>query len=168
VGQSGTVSWGTIGITAPTSATAALSGYNDVGYIDQDGVTMSVTPTVEDLFVWQATTAIRRVASETTIAFSGNLAEYNAAALPVVFGGGTVAAGTYTFPADASTNDFAGVIDVVDGSTKLRFVFPKANQTESVESSFNRTSLATLSFNFGVLSPGGGTAPLVAYKNGNF
>jgi hypothetical protein len=168
VGQSGTVLYGTVGVTQPTSATAATTGYSDVGYLDDGGCTLAITPTTEEFFVWQATAPIRRVATQTTYAFSGNFAEWNATSIPVLFGGGTVAAGTYTFPETPATNDFAGCIDVVDGSTKLRFVFPKANQTETVEAPFNKSALSTLAFNFGVLAPGSGTAPLIIYKNSSF
>lgn len=168
VGQSGTVLYGTIGVTQPTSATAVTTGYTDVGYISDGGVTLNVTPTLEEMFVWQAAAPIRRIATQTTYAFSGELAEWNLASIPALFGGGVIAAGTYTFPETPTTNEIAGCIDVVDSSAKLRFVFPRGSQTETVEAPFNKTSLSTLAFNFGVLAPGSGTAPLIIYKNSTF
>jgi hypothetical protein len=168
VGQSGTVLFGTIGVTLPTGATAATTGMTDVGYIDSDGVTFSLTPTVEEFFVWQASAPIRRIATQTTYSFAGKFAEFNANTIPLLFGGGTVTAGTYNFPESPSTNTFAGCIDVVDSTTKFRFTFPVGSQTETVETPFNKAALATLAFNFGVLAAGSGTAPLNVYKNANF
>jgi hypothetical protein len=168
VGQSGTVLAGTLNTTLPGSATAATTGFTDMGYLDADGVTMTVTPSVEDLFVWQSQTAVRRIAQNTTIGFAGKFAEWNANVIPYILGGGTVTAGTYSIPDSPSVNNFAGVIDVTDGSVKLRFTFPSASQTEAVEAAFNRQGISTLSFNYGVLAPGGGTAPLNIYKNSNF
>ena len=160
VGQGGTVMYGTIGITSPTSATAAPTGYNDVGYLDQDGLSLSVSPEVTDLFVWQAKQPVRREQQTTAINVSGQLAEWNAAIVPIVFGGGTVTGGSYTFPTDQDAiNEFAVLADVVDGTDKLRFIFHRATQAEAVETQFNRGALATLSFNFGVLAPSAGGSP---------
>lgn len=166
VGQGGTVLYGTVGITAPTSATGSVTGYTDVGYLDEDGCSLSVTGNVVDFNVWQSRQPGRRENQAQTINFTGKLAEWNAASVPVVFGGGAVTTGTYAFPTDtASLNEFAGVIDVVDASDKFRFVFYRANQTGAVETQFNRSNLAVLPFEFGVLAPAGGGVPVTLYSN---
>ena len=161
VGQGGTVMYGTVGVTTPTSATAATTGFSDVGYLDEDGVTISVTPNVQDFNVWQSKQPVRRENLSQDIRVSGNFAEWNPNTVPVVFGGGAVSGGSYTFPTDTDAlNEFAVLVDVVDGSTKkLRFNFFRATQAEAVETQFNRSNLATLSFNFGVLAPTAGGSP---------
>lgn len=171
VGAGGTVHWGTTGITAPTSATAAPGGtYADLGYLDEDGVTVSVTGNIQDFAVWQSRQPGRREALGQDISVSGKFAEWNTNTVPRVFGGGSVAltgaAGTYPFPTDtASLEEFAIVVTVQDSTDYHRFVFGRVNQTESVEVQFNRSNLAVLPFNFAVLAPAAGGSPGTYYTN---
>lgn len=167
VGAGGTVLWGTTGISAPTSATSAPGGtYADLGYLDEDGVTLTVTPNIQDFAVWQSRQPGRREALAQDITLSGKFAEWNANTVPRVFGGGAVTTGTYAFPTDtASLEEFAVVADVIDSTDKHRFVFGRVNQTEAVEVTFNRSSLAVLPFNFAVLAPSGGGSPGSYYTN---
>ena len=165
VGLGGTVMYGTVGVTSPASATAATTGYTDVGYLDEDGVTIAASPEVTDFNVWQSKQPVRRENQTQDIRISGNLAEWNAAVVPLVFGGGAVAAGSYNFPSDtAALNEFSPLVDVQDGTKLLRFVFYRATQAEAVETQFNRSNLATLSFNFGVLAPTAGGSPGVIHS----
>lgn len=165
VGQGGTVLWGTTGITMPGSLTATLTGFNDLGYLDEDGVTVTVTPTIQEFNVWQSVQPIRRGLQNQTIALSGKFAEVNANTVPKTFGGGSVSAtgGTFTYtfadPTAGALDEFATVADVTDGSDKVRFSFSRVNQTEAAEVAFNRQNLAVLPFNFGVLAPSGGGVP---------
>lgn len=166
VGAGGTVLWGTTGISLPTSATAATTGFNDLGYLDEDGVTLTVTPNIQDFAVWQSRQPGRREALAQEISLSGKFAEWNANTVPRVFGGGAVTTGTYAFPTDtASLEEFAVVAHVTDASDHHRFVFARVNQTEAAEVQFNRSNLAVLPFNFGVLAPAGGGSPGNYYTN---
>lgn len=166
VGNSGTVLWGTTGITEPTSATASVSSYNDLGYLDEDGVTVSSAPSITDFNVWQSRQPARRAVNAQAINVSGNLAEWNAQSVPKVFGGGALTTGTYAFPTDtAAIDEFALVVDVVDGTDKHRFTFSRASQTEEVSVQFNRANLAVLPFNFGVLAASAGGVPGNFYTN---
>lgn len=168
VGQGGTVHYGTVGITQPITVNTAPGGtYKDVGYLSEDGVTITATPNIQDFNVWQSRQPARRENLAQNISFSGQLAEWNANTVPVVFGGGAVTTGTYAFPIDtAALNEFSGVIDVIDSADTFRFVFARGNQTEAVTSQFNRANLAVLPFNFGVLAnPTSGSAPVYVYSN---
>lgn len=167
VGAGGTVHWGTTGITAPTSATAAPGGtYADMGYLDEDGVTVSVTGNIQDFAVWQSRQPGRREALGQDINVTGKFAEWNANTVPRVFGGGAIATGTYAFPTDtASLEEFAIVVTVQDSADFHRFVFGRVNQTEAVEVQFNRANLAVLPFNFAVLAPAVGGSPGNYYTN---
>lgn len=167
VGAGGTVLWGTTGITLPVNATSAPGGtFADLGYLDEDGVTFSSTPNIQEFAVWQSRQPGRREALAQDLTVSGKFAEWNANSVPRVFGGGSVTTGTYAFPTDtASLEEFAVVVDVVDSSDKHRFTFARVNQTEAVEVTFNRQSLAVLPFNFGVLAPSGGGSPGTLYSN---
>lgn len=164
VGAGGTVLWGTTGITMPTAGTSAVTGFNDLGYLDEDGVTVTVTGDIQDFAVWQSRQPGRREALGQEIAISGKFAEWNVQTVPRVFGGGAVSTGTYAFPTDtAALEEFATVVDVVDGSDHHRFCFSRVNQTEAVETQFNRANLAVLPFNFKVLAPAAGGSPGTFY-----
>lgn len=166
VGNSGTVLWGTTGIAEPTSATASVASYNDLGFLDEDGVTISSSPSITDFNVWQSRQPGRRAVNAQAISVAGNLAEWNAQSVPKVFGGGALTTGTYSFPTDTDALDeFAVVVDVVDGTDKHRFTFSRASQTEEVSVQFNRTNLAVLPFNFGVLASSAGASPGKFYTN---
>lgn len=168
VGQSGSVLWGTVGITAPTSATATPGGsYADLGYLDEDGLTLTVTPNVQEFAVWQSRVPVRRENLAQDIAISGKLAEWNSNSVPKVFGGGTVTGGTqYAFPSDTAALDtFAICADVTDATDVFRFVFGRMSQTEAVESQFNRSNIATLSFSFGALAGTAGGSPGTIYAS---
>lgn len=168
VGSDGTVSWGTTGITLPATGTAAITGFNDLGYLDEDGVTFSSEPSIQEFAVWQSRQPVRREALEQKLSLSGKFAEWNTNSVPRAFGGGTLTAlnaGSYNFPSStAALEEFAVVADVVDGSQRhLRFVFARVNQTEAVEVQFNRSNLAVVPFNFGILAPSGGGSPGAVY-----
>jgi hypothetical protein len=161
VGQGGSILWGTTNITMPSTATSALTGFADLGYLTEDGITVTVTPTIQEFNVWQSVTPIRRGLQNQTISLSGAFAEISSASVPKAFGGGSIlggGAGTFSYtPPDPSTgalDEFAVVADVTDGSDKVRFSFARVNQTEAAEIQFNRQNLAGLAFNFGVLSSG--------------
>lgn len=170
VGQGGTVLWGTTGITMPTSGTAATTGFNDLGYLDENGVTITVTPTIQEFNAWQSAQPIRRGLQSQNIAVSGAFAEHNTHTVPRVFGGGTLSAlaspgGTYAFvdPVTVGLEEFATVIDVLDGTDRVRYSFARVNQTEAAAVQYNRQNLAVLPFSFGVLAPSAGGSPGSAF-----
>lgn len=166
VGNSGSVMWGTTGISLPTSATGSVASFNDLGYLDEDGLTVSVAPQVTDFAVWQSRQPVRRAFTGQTISLSGKFAEWNAQTVPKVFGGGALTTGTYAFPTDtANLDEFAVVADAIDGSDIHRFAFGRANQTEEVSVQFNRSNLAVLPFSFAVLAPSAGGSPGNYYTN---
>ena len=100
----------------------------------------------------------------------GAFAEHNQYTVPRVFGGGSLASitaggGTYAFidPVTNGLEEFSTVIDVTDGSYKVRYCFARVNQTAAAQVQYNRQNLAVLPFSFGVLAPSAGGAPGTAY-----
>jgi hypothetical protein len=149
----------------PTTPIAALNAaFFGLGFITEDGATVTVTPEVTDYMAWQSRSPVRRekVSQEAQVALS--LMQWNEQTVPAAFGGGTISgtAGNYRYdlPDDnAALAEVALILDAIDGSTHMRWVFPRGNVTEAVEAQFQRGNPAALPLNFKALTPPGGGSP---------
>jgi hypothetical protein len=166
VGSGGQVYVADSGATAPTNSTSAPNAaFYGLGYLDEDGVTVSVTPNIQEFAVWQSRQPARREALAQEILVSGKAAQWNEYTIPVSFGKGvldatTGAAGSFAFPADTDAlAEHAVIADATDGAETHRFYFERANQTEAAEVTFNRSGLAVLPFGLKVLAPAAGGSP---------
>lgn len=155
-----------VGTTLPTSTTATLnSAFVGLGYTNEDGVSFSASPEVEEFPAWQSRQPIRRemVGQEITASFT--LLQWDEDTVPFAFGGGSITdlgSGQYRydFPtADDALDERAMVVDVIDGSRRQRLVFPRGSVTDAVETQFVRTSLAVLPISFKIMEPVAGGTP---------
>lgn len=164
VASSGQVSVAPVGTPLPTTPTGALNAaFTGLGLLTEDGVKLTVTPKVDEFMAWQSRQAVRRELSAQEIAIAFQLEQWDEITVPLAFGGGaitTVSGGyRYDFLADsAALDERALVIDAVDGSRHQRYVFPRGNVTEAVETSFVRSALAVLPITFKALAPSDGSA----------
>jgi hypothetical protein len=122
-----------------------------------------VSPTIEEFMAWQSRQAVRRelTAQELQVAFQ--LEQWNEETVPLAFGGGEITSVSggyrYDFPTESDALDErALVVDADDGDRRTRFVFPRGNVTESVETQFQRSALALLPITFKALQPADGSA----------
>ena len=165
VGNNGQVYVAPVGTPLPATPVVALNAaFIGLGYITEDGATVTVTPTVEDYMAWQSRSPVRRekTTQEITIAFA--LMQWNEQTVPAAFGGGTVSgsAGNYRYDLpkdDAALDERAVIVDAVDGAVHMRFVFPRCNATEAVEAAFQRGAPASLPLTFSALAPSEGASP---------
>lgn len=152
-------------VSAVTSVGAALAGFVGLGYHSEDGVSLTVTPNVQEFPVWQSRQPARRENLAQEILTSFSLAQWDEDTVPLAFGGGVItypAAGTarYDFPSDDDSLDTRVlVVDVVDGDNTFRFVWKRGNATEAVTAAFNRSNLALLPIGFKALAPTTGGSP---------
>jgi len=161
----GEIAVGPTDATMPTNATAALpSGFVDLGYVTEDGVTFSATPTVEDIGAWQSATPVRRLVTTRELTVATSFQQWNDDSFVVAFGGGKwTATGTspnvsyrYDPPADTEAlAEHAVVITAKDGEKNYRWVIMRANVTEAVETNLIRTGAAVLPVTFSALAPEG-------------
>lgn len=167
VGSGGQVNVAPSGTAVPTTTTGALNAaFVGLGYLDEDGVTITITPNIQEFNVWQSQTPARRENLARTTTVSGNLAQWDEDTTSVVFTGalgnssGSTPNYTVAFPSDnASLGEMALVVDVTDGSENHRFAFGRVNQTGEATIQFNRSNLAVLPIEFGVLAPAAGGSP---------
>lgn len=165
VASNGQVSVAPIGTALPTSTTGALNAaFIGLGFITEDGATLTITPDITEHAAWQSRQPVRRDINAQEITISFALEQWDEDSVPLAFGGGEIT-GTapsfrFDFPSEEDPLDErALVLDAQDGDTNLRFVFPKGNVTEAVETQFTRSALAILPITFSVLAPEGGGSP---------
>jgi hypothetical protein len=175
VAANGAVYFAPIGATLPKqgdSPTAALSAnWVGAGFITEDGATLSVGSEVTDFMAWQSRQPIRRDRQTQDIQFSFAFQQWNEENIPFAFGGGEIknhggGVYSYTFPDNNDSLDERSlVVDAEDGASKYRFVFPRGNVTEAVESSFKRTESSQLPITFKALEPVEGGPPAYFLTN---
>lgn len=156
-----------VGTALPTTVDGALNAaFVNLGLINEDGVSVSVSPEIESFSAWQRRQAVRRELTNQEISVSFALEQWNAENVKLAFGGGQVSepsAGQfrYDFPdGDDALDERAIVIDWQDGPTsKHRMVFERGNVMEAVEFQLVRNALAVLPITFGVLAADDGGSP---------
>jgi hypothetical protein len=163
---SGDLYIGPYGSTLPTTPTASVaSPYTKVGLISDDGVTFSVSPTVEDMRAWQRQQFVRREVTARDATLSAALLQWDVDTIQIAFGGGTItepSAGTFRYdpPSDtAALAEYSLVLDAQDGpNAHYRIVVPRVSVTDAVETTFNRGALSTLPVTFSMLAPASGSS----------
>lgn len=134
----GAISIASLPATLPTDATTALSGYTNLGYISEDGLTNANERTSEDIKAWGGD-IVMNIQSEKTDTFSTVLIEaLNVDVLKTYFGetnvSGTLSSGiTITVNSD-ELKEQAWVVDMImrNGALK-RIVIPRGKVTSTEE-----------------------------------
>lgn len=164
-----------VGTTLPTSPTAALNaGFTSLGYVTEDGVSLSVEPEIEEFMAWQSRQAVRRELTGQSITVSFALEQWNTENLLLAFGGGEVtspSAGVfkYAFPEDDDgLQEKSIVVEWKDGQRDWRFVASRGNVTDAVETNLNRSNLAVLPITFQVLDAESGTSAYILTDDSAF
>lgn len=159
IAGTGAISVGPIGSTLPTSPTAALSGYTELGYTTEDGVKFTKERDIKDFFAWQKKDPVRRELISRTLVAAYALEQWNGDTVTHAYGGGEVTEPTpgtfrYDFPTeDDALDEVTEVIDWQDGDKHYRFVIPRGTVSENVETDLMRTELSVLPVTFKALAP---------------
>lgn len=156
-----------VGTTLPTQYNETLaSGWVNLGLISEDGVSISVSPEIEEFGAWQRRQAVRREFVSQAISVTFGLEQWNAANVEFAFGGGNVTQvdpdqWRYDFPdGDDALDERAIIIDWQDGpNSSYRAVFERGSVTDAVETQLQRSALAMLPIAFSVLAPDDGGSP---------
>ena len=166
IAGSGSISVAPVGTTLPTSPTASLNAaFVELGYVTEDGVTLTVEPQVDEYMAWQSRQAVRRELTSQAISVAFELEQFNPDTISLAFGGGEVTTtggvSRFDFVSDGDVLDERSlVVDWSDGASRnYRAVFERGNVTDNVETKLSRTGLATLPITFSVLDALDGGAP---------
>lgn len=156
VGANGSVHVAPTGTTLPTDADEVLDdAFVDLGYVNENGVALADTKTVEPIPVWQAFYPVRRIVTDRDFTATFALAQWNKDTVKLAFGGGDVTspgAGQYKYtPPDPEDRDErALVVEWQDGTKNYRLVVPVCEITDAVNTNVVRTDNAELPVTLGV------------------
>lgn len=164
VGSGGSVHIAPVGSTLPTSPVAALdAAFADVGYISEDGITLSASVDVTDIGAFQSLLPVRKVVTGRAFDLSFVMREWTAENIVFAFGGGTItepSAGEFRFDPPAAGDalyERAMVVDWQDGDKNYRLVIARGVAAEAIETNITRTGAADLPITFSVLDDNGTT-----------
>lgn len=180
VASNGQIYVAPVGTALPTTPTGTLnSAFVGLGFVTEEGVSLSVTPEIKEILAWQSRQAVRRDLTKQEIQASFQLQQWDEDTVPLAFGGGEISAlggggYRYDFPVeeDALTS-YSMVIDAQDGDVHTRIVLASGNPTDNVETKFARSDPAVLPITFKALEPStGGPAAYIltdsaAYASGS-
>lgn len=120
--------------------------YVDLGYINEDGATITKGRTVEEVRSWQSATAVRKFVTEESLQIEAALQQWNAQSFITAFGGGEWTepdTGVFRYdppaPEDALIEQVV-VLDWQDGEREWRLIVPKMTVEEDVETQLQRTT----------------------------
>ncbi len=136
VGASGYALYAATGTTLPTAATTApAAGFlaNDVGYLSDAGITMSIGRETTDITAWQNADVVRTIMTGHTVTFAFEMLETNSDSLELAFG--NFASNTVEIDGTVMPNK-AFILHVDDGGNDIRIVVPNGQVTENGDVTF--------------------------------
>jgi len=134
VGVTGRVYFAPQGTAIPTATSGVLaSGFNDVGYITDSGITVSTATDTNDIRAWQNGDLLRTVQKSATFSVKFAMAETNEYSLLLFYNnythGAGVVDGSVTWNG-AQPYRGAFVLDVIDGTNLIRITMPDAQVSD--------------------------------------
>jgi hypothetical protein len=143
-----------IGTTLPTTATMALNAaFDDLGYLDEDGVTISPSADFTDIMMWQSSVPVKTTLDTITLEIQFNMGQTNLTTWGLYF---FVTDFTNNFgqakleiPSNPGSQEKALIVEWTDDEgDQTRLVFPRAVLTdrESLQLVRNDATIAGVTF----------------------
>lgn len=159
VGANGSVLLAPVGTAMPTTIAAAWNAaFVDVGYISEDGVTISRPRSIEARRAWQSFYPVRRIVTEADLIVNFTMIEFKKPNVEVALEGTiATATGIHTFtPSDPEDIvEKALGVQWMDGAYTYRLTVPKVISTEDVEFMLRRSEESGLPLALGVVGTDG-------------
>lgn len=129
VGVTGTVWTALQGVpTLPGDALTAPTGFTDLGYISEDGVTQSISNSTNDIKAWGGDT-VRTIQTEHDLQFTFTMIETNAETLKLYYSDPNATASAVSITSAQGVRQTM-ILDVVDGDQAIRLELPDCQVTE--------------------------------------
>lgn len=129
----GVLSLGPTTAAAPTSAAGVLTGFSDLGYVSDAGVTESRSRSTNDIRAWQGGVIVRTLVTEGSLTYQFVLLETSKATVEFYYGAvstGAVADGNLVVVPTATGGRKSFVVDVIDGAELIRTYIAQGELTE--------------------------------------
>lgn len=152
-----------VGTLAPDGPIAALDAeWRDVGLFTPDSLQFNTDPSFEEARSHQSNWPVRRWQTQMAATAQVNLQEWNGDNFRAVYGGGQVTKvdvttpTAYTYyrfdpPQIGDRNEFAAILEIIDGTKHYRRIIPRAEQNDGVELSLDKTNESTLPLRISVI-----------------
>jgi hypothetical protein len=133
--QNGAVSVGAFGATPtlPTSYSASLTGFTEVGAITDDGITDTTSQDFNDIYMWQGNTLAVSLPGQNSLKFKFASMEMNLVTIGLNYPGSTITqiTGGVTIAQKPPVRDLRSwVFHGIDGTKIQRVVVPSGQITE--------------------------------------
>jgi hypothetical protein len=132
VAVTGVISVGTAAAAAPTNGTSALgTGWADLGYAGEDGVTETRDRSTNTIRGWQNGDVLREVVTEASVTYQTVLVETKKETVELYYGG-TVdnATGSLVIVPASTGGRKKFVLDIIDGDEYVRAYIPEGEVVE--------------------------------------
>lgn len=133
VALTGGIFRGDPGATLPTDASGALTGFNELGYVSEDGVSQTIDETTQKIRAWQNGDTVREVQTAHDLMFTFTCIESNETVLAAYYG--NYAAGKVEINGTQGVRG-TWVIQVKDGERDMRIVIPDGQITDRGDISY--------------------------------
>lgn len=131
VAVTGVVAMGPTSATAPVDADSATTGFTDLGYVGEDGVTETRDRSTEKIKAWQNAATVREVVTEGTMTLNCVLIETKKETVELYYGGTVdTADGSIAIVPTSTGGRHSFVVDVIDGDDFIRTYVPTGEVTE--------------------------------------
>ena len=130
VAGDGMIAYGDLDAAAPTGLGSLPTGFQDVGYISEDGVVESTEQSVEKIKAWQRNATVRSTVTEGETTYQFTMIETNPVTVELAFGVEVGSDGSYVKSAGKERPRKAFIIDVIDGDRVERSYIPDGQVTE--------------------------------------
>jgi len=117
-------------VTRPTSATSALTGYIDHGYIGDGGVTETRDRSTNQIRAWQNGALVREVVTESSMKYQCILLETKKENIELYYGGKVAVNGSIKINPGKTGGRRQFAIDVIDEDDIIRVDVPDGEITE--------------------------------------
>lgn len=164
VGQTGHVYRAPVGTAFPTNISTAVSAPNwtELGYTTEDGVKFSFGRDVEEVMAWQSYDPLRVITKGVPKEVTATFLQFNQNTMATAMGGGAwteTSPGNYEYtpPDEGDIDEFAYIVEFIDGDYSYRYCFDRVQNMSGVEYTVNRSNPIELEIKVKVLAaPNGG------------
>lgn len=130
---SGAVSVGPTTAAAPTGTSGVLTGFVDLGYVSDAGVTEGRSRDTNEIHAWQGGALVRTLVTSGSLTFQFVLLETKADTVKLFYGAvitSTAADGSFVVVPTNTGGRQSFVLDVIDGAELIRVYVPQGEVTE--------------------------------------